>query len=133
MSKIHIVDTATFEKSTWQFRSDGIVVVTIKKNVHIELQDSMAEERYLRREMARYLPMKLMIIPGEGASVSKEVRDYSNRPEAKSMIKAEAIVVNSLAHKIMANFITKFYKTPMPIKVFNDQDSALDWLINFDE
>ena len=48
------------------------------------------------------------------------------------MIKAEAIVVNSLAHKIMANFITKFYKTPMPIKIFNDEESALQWLINFE-
>lgn len=126
-----IIDTIEFPKTTYYFRQDGIVIIRIKPDVHLEVEDSKAEQEMLYREKAHLMPMKVMIIPGEGASVSKEARDYSNAPENTKMIKAEAIVVNALAHKIMANFITKFYKIPMPVKVFNNEKKALDWLINF--
>ena len=131
-TSVRVTETVEFEKSVYHFREDDIVIIRIKDNVHMELEDSRAEREMLYREKAHLLPMKVMIVPGEHASVSKEVRDYSNAPENTKMIKAEAIVVQALAHKIMANFITKFYKTPMPVKIFNNEEKALEWLINFE-
>ena len=132
IEKAQIVDVKEFTKTSYYFRNDGLVVIRIRPNVHLELEDSIAEQRYMHEHKAEYLPMRVMIVPGDGASVSKEVRDYSNHPDNTKMIRAEAIVVNSLAHKIMANFIKNFYKTPMPLKIFNNEEKAIDWLLNHD-
>lgn len=129
--KINIIDIVEFSKTTYYFREDGIIIIRIKDEVHLELEDSKKEQQMLYENKANYIPMKVMIVPGKNASVSKEVRDYSNAPENAKMIKAEAIVVETLAHKIMANFVKNFYKTPMPIKIFNDEESALKWLISY--
>lgn len=133
MTEVEIVDVKVLPKSTYYFRKDGLVIIRIKPNVHLEMEDALEEHRFLYAEKAEYLPMRVMIVPGDGATVSKEVRDYSNHPNNTKMIRAEAIVVNSLAHKIMANFITKFYKIPMPIKIFNDEAKAIDWLLNYQD
>lgn len=132
MSEVQNVESKEFEKTIYHFRLDGIVEVEIKDNAYIELADALKQEEYLKSEKSSYLPLKLLIVAGEGASVSKEVRDFANQPEATSIILAEAIVVKSYPQKIMANFIKNFYKTPMPIKTFSDKESAVSWLLNFE-
>lgn len=127
----NIIDIVEFKKTTYYFRADGIVIIKIKDNVHLELEDSKEEQQMLYSEKEDYIPLRVIINPGKHASVSKEVRDYSNHPDNAKMILAEAIVVQSMAHKIMANFIKNFYKTPMQIKIFNDEESAVNWLSSF--
>ncbi|MBD3638902.1 MAG: STAS/SEC14 domain-containing protein [Crocinitomicaceae bacterium] len=124
---IEVVERVDFKKSTYEFQSDGIVVITIKDDVHLEIEDALEEFRVLLQKQS-YHPVKALIIPGENASVSKEVRDFANSAEGKSIMKCQAIVVESLAHRIMANFMKRFYKTPVTIKIFNDKYEALDWL-----
>lgn len=122
-----IEDIVEFKKSTYFFRNDGVVEIRIKSGVELELNDALVEFRMLM-DRRKYLPLKAMIVPGENSSVTKEVRDFANSTEAKSVICAQAIVVEELAHKITANFIQKFYKTPVKINVFNSRSVALDWL-----
>ncbi|MFT4601707.1 MAG: hypothetical protein ACI857_001890, partial [Arenicella sp.] len=55
--------------------------------------------------------------------------DYSNSEERRSIVNAQAYVVESLAHKIIVNFMKTFYKTPVKFKVFSDEDEALNWLL----
>ena len=126
-----IVDVKEFDKTTYYFRRDKIIIIRVHPNVLIELEDSKKEQAFLHEEKADHLPMKIMIVGAEGSSVSKEVRDYSNHPDNTSMIKAEALVTTSLGQKIMANFIMNFYKTPMPIKVFSNEEQAINWLIDY--
>jgi hypothetical protein len=40
-----------------------------------------------------------------------------------------AILVNSLAYRILANFFIRFDKPPVPTKMFNSRKEAIDWLI----
>ncbi|MBR9833253.1 hypothetical protein GYB57_14000 [bacterium] len=67
-------------------------------------------------------------------------QDYFNMtPEARSTFAAEmktgfklqkmAILVNSLAYRIMANFFIRFDKPPVPTKLFNSRKEAIDWLL----
>lgn len=132
MNVVEIADSKEFEKSIYHFRSDGIVVVEIKDNAYLELEDALKQEEYLKSEKSSYLPLKLMVIAGEGASVSKEVRDFANNPDSTARIYAEAIVVKSFAQRVIANVLRSFYKAPMPVKVFEDQESAIKWLLNFE-
>jgi hypothetical protein len=122
-----IVETIEFDKSIYQFRDDGIVLISIKDGVHVELEDSLAEYDVLI-EKKEYLPLRVLIRSGDDTTVSKEVRDYANSAEARSLMNAQALVVNTLAQKIMANFILNFYKVPVKIKLFTNELDAINWL-----
>lgn len=128
--EITVCETIEFSKSTYFFRSDGIIEICLKDGSHMEIEDSMEEYRFLR-EKKDYLPMVFLINPGKDTTVSKEVRDFANSEAAAKITRAQAIVVDNLAHKIMANFIMRFYKTSITIKVFSDREKALKWLRQF--
>jgi len=45
--------------------------------------------------------------------------------------KAEAFIVKSLAHRLVAKFHLNFYKPEHKIKVFSNEADALKWLETF--
>ena len=48
------------------------------------------------------------------------------------MTKAMAVIVKSLAHRIIINFIIKFTNhQPMKMKMFDDKQKAINWLLTF--
>ncbi len=61
---------------------------------------------------------------------SKEARDYFAL-EGNKGITANAILVNSSAYKMMANFYIMVNKPQNPTKLFTDKNLALDWLKQF--
>ena len=124
---VAVKEVVEFKKSTYIFRSDGIVEIRIKDDVHLELQDALVEFRTLL-DRRSYLPMRSLIVPGQNCSVSKDVRDFSNSEEAKRIVNCQAIVVETLAHKIIANFIKNFYKTPIKTQIFSREKEAIKWL-----
>jgi len=44
---------------------------------------------------------------------------------------AEALLIKSLAQRIMANFFIKFGKHHHPSKVFTREEVAIKWLLGF--
>lgn len=127
INKVKVIETIEFEKSIYEFRDDGILFITVKDNVHLELADSKEEYAMLLTK-SEYLPLNVLIRAGKHSSTSKEVRDYANSKDARAIMNAQALVVESLAHKILANFIKNFYKVPVKLQIFNDDESALQWL-----
>ena len=126
--KLKHQESKEFRTSHWDFYDHGIIMIRLKPDASIELEDAVTEYNYIK-ERHEYLPMKLIIIPGDGSTASKEVRDYSNSPERRSIVNAQAYVVKSLAHKLIVNFMKTFYKTPMKFKVFSEESEAIDWLM----
>src|ERR1700748_3037493 len=64
------------------------------------------------------------------ATITIEAREYSARPEIYTNVIAQAIVITSLANRLLANFLIQFYKKnkSVEMKMFNDCDTALTWL-----
>lgn len=62
---------------------------------------------------------------------TKEAREYSSKGLYKENHLANAILVNSTAVKLMANFYMRFYKPPIPTKIFNTEVEACNWLKTF--
>lgn len=70
-------------------------------------------------------------------SVTKDF--FNMTPEARATFADEmkrgfdvqkmALLVNSLAYRIIANFFIRFDKPPVPTKMFNSRKEAIDWLI----
>ena len=63
------------------------------------------------------------------ASVDHNSRKYMAEHEVNEYNIAQAMVVNNIPVRIIANFYLKFYKHSYPMKVFKNIDSAREWLM----
>jgi hypothetical protein len=70
----------------------------------------------------------MLTVANPGAETSVEVRNLFSSPERSSFKYAEALVISSLAQKLMANFVIKVQKPHHPLRFFNDEKDALKWL-----
>src|ERR1041385_4460157 len=60
--------------------------------------------------------------------ISKEAMERASRPEHHRLLIAQAIVVNSLANRLIGNFIIKFHKPGAPTRLFSSYELAILWL-----
>lgn len=126
-SPLEIIEEITFDKSTYQFSKEGIVIVLVHDHAFVDLPDILAEHKYLKNK-TEYLPLRLLVKPGKSTSISSEVREFINLPESMQLVNCQAILVDNLAHKILASFMMKLYKQPNKFKLFSDESQAIDWL-----
>ncbi|MEX0967991.1 MAG: hypothetical protein WD077_12185 [Bacteroidia bacterium] len=61
-------------------------------------------------------------------SITKEARDFLATSSSTSGLIAAAFIVESSANRIMANIFVTFNQPKLPLKLFNEMDSALKWL-----
>ena len=62
--------------------------------------------------------------------IDPEVRAWASAPAGNLNTIADALVIKSLAHKMLANFYVKINKPIKPTKIFTIQEKALNWLIS---
>jgi hypothetical protein len=60
--------------------------------------------------------------------ITKEAMDRAHQPESYTLLIAQAIVVDSLPNRLIANFIIKFHKPSAPTKLFSTPEAGLTWL-----
>ena len=116
--------------STIQLREDGIIEV----NFADELLLDVTECKELLSNYSSILSNKkvpILHVFGKYMNVTKEARDFSASPEGLEYSLAEAYVLNSLAHKILANFYIKFNKPKVPTQFFTTKEEATVWLLTF--
>ena len=106
---------------------EGILWVTSMRLCEIDLEEAMAcFEIYKKLGCDQKKVLQLMDFRNN-VTITKEARDYVSI-HGKNYFIASALVSDSLAARIMVNFFNKFYKNPVPFKMFGDFDSALKWL-----
>lgn len=93
--------------------------------MEVDLEDSKEHYEIVKR-VFKGVPGYVIPESGLNSTVTKEVRDFVNTIPAVS--KAEAIIINSLAQRIMSNFIIKFHSPGRKIKVFNNLNVAVEWI-----
>lgn len=108
----------------------NIIHVHVKHNADIDV-DEIKEVRETNETLADGKPYVVLFEIAEFAFISKEAREYGGENELGELRKAMAIVVKSMAHRILANFFINVNKPPTPTKVFNDKAKALEWLNQF--
>ena len=79
-------------------------------------------------ELTDYKKCYMCSVIGEGLTIEREARDKGTKPDIQAYTKAAAIVQNSLAHRIIGNFIIRVQRPVAPTKLFNRLDEALEWL-----
>ncbi len=67
-----------------------------------------------------------LIIPDSTTHITVAAGNYSN-PRFESLKKAEAIVIKTLGHRLLAQFYMDNNKKKYPVKVFNCEKQANSW------
>lgn len=111
-------------------RNDGILCVQTKDNVVITVEDSK-ESYEVVKKMVGGKNSLLLSLTGEGATLEDKARDYWVAKRKDNPIIAEAVVAKSLAHKIIVNFVIKFFDAGRVIKMFTKESDAVGWLRSF--
>jgi len=110
---------------------EGICLVTLDTSK----QDFMGKEEALEiiegilsicKQKPHLILTDARMAEGRVEPIAREI--ISKHVEYSKIRIAEAFLINSLANLLIANFYIKFNRPPNPTKVFNNLESALEWL-----
>lgn len=110
-----------------KLRSDGIVQISYPDNFSFTLKESIESVDAIG-EITNGVPHLILKVPGKYTTVDKETREHVAKGDGARFSIAEAFIIDSLAHKLIANFYISVEKPQKPTKFFRDIPSAEVWL-----
>ncbi|MBL0329748.1 MAG: hypothetical protein IPP64_10105 [Bacteroidetes bacterium] len=119
--------TKTTKCASFTMIEDGIIHITLFENTEIDLVESKNMQQ-MSWSLTQGKPFVAMIDARVNIEVSKEAREWGSTPEAQKNMLAQAVLVNSIANKLVGNFIIKFHKPIAKTRLFSDAPAALEWL-----
>ncbi|MBN4062137.1 MAG: hypothetical protein COA57_02190 [Flavobacteriales bacterium] len=112
------------------FIEGGIIKVDGKTDAHIELED-MDENYAVFKKLVKDKKAPFLVSFGINASITTEARENFANKQRSQIKKAEAFVVKQLHHRLIASFHINHFKPAIPTKVFNSEEEAKLWLMQF--
>ncbi|MGE3652523.1 MAG: hypothetical protein AB7G22_00250 [Flavobacteriales bacterium] len=108
-----------------------IVKIRFKDGVNFELNDAI-EANQAMFDLAEGKPYLSLVdsIDVRGEISNDALNHFAKHPLTRGVRTAEAIVINSLHNRILANFYVKFTKSHNPVKIFSKMDAAINWLLD---
>ena len=107
---------------------DEIMCLRIKKDVEIDVHHAK-EGLEIRVELQQGKPMLALVDSRDMLNMTRDARAFIADFEKKHNLNiALAILSDSLATNIVANFFIKFNKPVAPTKIFKTEKQALEWL-----
>lgn len=132
--KYFVIESHRDKTSNIEFWDNGIIFIKIDDNSEISLQDSKNQYAFLLSKFDGKNKHKVLVEPGRYTTISKEAREFSTLPDSNEMTIATAVMVKSLAHRIVINFIINFIRQQnMKMRMFDDKNKAIQWLLSFDK
>ncbi len=117
-----------FAKISMTIYENGLAHYFIKPQETLErenIQEVLKEIEKLGPEI-KYLNLFEF---SENADVDEETRQWAADSEGNKQTIADAIVIKSLAQKIIGNFYLKFNRPVKPTRIFNTASEAYQWLL----
>ena len=127
---MNFVKEIDLEKSVITLYDNRIVKIRFKDMVDFNLEDAIEANRTMY-DFADGNPFLSLVdtINVRSQMSNQAMAHFAKDPLTKGVRIAEAIVVDSLHNRILANFYIKFVKSHNPVKVFNNMDKAIAWLL----
>lgn len=128
---MNFVKEIDLEKSVITLYDNRIVKIRFKDMVDFNLEDAIEANRTMY-DFAEGNPFLSLVdtINVRSQMSTQAMAHFAKDPLTKGVRIAEAIVVDSLHNRILANFYIKFVKSHNPVKVFNNMDKAIAWLLD---
>jgi hypothetical protein len=103
------------------------IIYNDEVDVNLEDMEELLKHLYIFTGNKR---LKRLVVCTKKSSLNMEARHYlqDENQVRKDTIIAEAVVVTSLAQKMMTNFYLKFMKDIFPSRFFTDTEKAKEWL-----
>lgn len=138
MSESYLIDNApkvleTFRDavSVIEFWDNGIVFFRINDNAEVQLENSQFHFNTLLSRFDGKNKFRVLVETGEHATLSKEAREYASVPERTVAALGTAVIVKSIAHRLIINFIIKVMPSHANVKMrmFDKKEKAIEWLL----
>lgn len=108
-------------------RSDRIIIRASKDNAHYTIAETRDYVTALHG-MSNGVPHGVLFIPAKNSSMDSASRSYLATDEALKDIVAVAGVLKTVAHRQMGNLYMEYNKPNVPVKFFDDEEKAIEWL-----
>lgn len=72
-----------------------------------------------------------MLLASDSTQFDSSAREFSASTEGFMYKKAEALVVRTLAHRLIAELYLKINKPKKASKAFTNEEDAVEWLLTF--
>lgn len=110
--------------------NDNIVRKIFLENAEETLADAWESSTAINElTLGKKLPLMVDFTPLR--SIDPEARSFYASKDAFEVISAAAAVTKSRISRVIGNFFLGFNKPEYPRRLFNDEDSALEWLKQF--
>lgn len=131
MFYMNSIKELNLEKCVITLYDNRIVKIRFKDGVNFELNDAI-EANQAMFDLAEGKPYLSLVdsIDVRGEISNDALNHFAKHPLTRGVRTAEAIVINSLHNRILANFYVKFTKSHNPVKIFSKMDAAINWLLD---
>ncbi len=130
VEEITTITSVELDASTVSLRSDGIMHLDLHPKTIFMLKDAWEIIKTIERIGHGKRFPNLLTARGF-LNVHRDARVLSASEEGNLYTLADALVVNSTALKLLANFYISFNKPVKPTKIFNSEEKAVEWLKTF--
>ena len=108
---------------------EDIIFVECKENAEIKIEDAKEDMKLSEELMKDTGHFGTIIEMANIKSISKEARDwYSKVQNDNPRNISVALIVDSFYTRIIANFFLGFKNSRTIMKIFNEKDTAIEWL-----
>lgn len=128
---IEIIQVVELPASVISLRGDGLIQVEMKVLERELVENDVRDLTRTIGTIGKGKTFPVLILIKESNSIEKRASQFASSEECLKYTKANAIVVNSLAIRIGANFYVTVFKPIRPTKMFNSEEAAVEWLKTF--
>lgn len=117
------------EKAYLFLIEEGFTILRFKDQVDFEIEDAIEVDDKTYEFVEGKSFVTLVDARNIRSNISHEAREFfATDKKIVAIRKAQAIVVNNLHSRLIANFYMTFHKPTNPIKIFSDYDKAENWV-----
>jgi len=117
----------TTSSAEYTVLEDNLFICKMLENSTVDLKD-VDENLFMVLSLAKGKRYAVLVDARHPTTISKEAMEYAARPECYKDLIAQAIVTDSLANRLVGNFIIKFHKPSSPTRLFSKMEEAETWL-----
>ena len=112
------------KNSTVNINEEGIFLAEYKENIVLQKEDIEAVVKNYD-DLSQGALWKVIVVFPKGTTVSSEGRSYAEGRKNPAL--AEALVIESLAQRILFKFYKRLRSVDYPIREFSNREAAKKW------
>lgn len=126
-----ILETHVLPVFTINILDNGITHVYVTGDTLIELKNIKEQYQFLKNRYDSKNKFIILVESGENSTLTKEAREFSSLPETNTMTLGTAVIVKSLAERLIINFMIKvLHQQTMKLRMFDNKEKAINWLLS---